>query len=85
MLDNLAENAAVATPNDEHLLGIRVRVHGQVSDHLLVRELITLSSLDDIVQDEHVAIVGRFKYQDILILALFMVEDLLDLEGHGLA
>lgn len=50
-----------------------------------VRKLVPLSALDDVVQDEDHAIVGGLEDQDILVLALLVVDDLLDLEGHGLA
>ena len=85
VLDDLAQDTAVAAANDEHLLGVGVRVHGQVRDHLLVRELVALSALDDVVQDQHRAVVGRLEDQHILVLALLVVEHLLDLQGHGLA
>ena len=85
MLDNLAKNASVATADDQNLLWIGVGVHGQVRDHLLVRELVPLGALDDIVQDQHLAIVGGLEDENILVLALLVVEHLIDLEGHGLA
>ena len=85
VLDNLTEDTTVAATDDEHLLGVGVRVHGQVGDHLLVRELVALGGLDDIVQHQDVAVVGRLEDQDVLVLALLMVQHLLDPEGHGLA
>jgi hypothetical protein len=85
VLDDLAQNTTIATADDEDLLGVGVRVHSQVGDHLLVRELVPLSALDDIVEDEHVAVVGRLEDQDVLVLALLMMQHLLDPEGHGLA
>ncbi len=85
VLDNLTEDATVTATNDQHLLGVGMRVHGQVGDHLLVRELIALGALDDIVQDQDVAVVGGLEDQDILIQALLVVQHLLDLESHGLA
>lgn len=85
VFDNLTENTTITTPDDQHLLGVGVRVHGQVSDHLLVGELITLGSLDDIIQHEHVAVVSGLEDEHILVQALLVVEDLLDLEGHSLA
>lgn len=36
MLDDFAENAAVAATDDEDGFGVRVRVHGEVGYHLLV-------------------------------------------------
>lgn len=85
MLDNFTEDTAVTATNDQDLLGVRVRVHGQVSDHLLVGELIPLSALDDIVQDQDGTVVGRLEDQDVLVLALLVVQHLLDLQSHGLA
>lgn len=85
VLDDFTENTAVTATNDQDLLGVRVGVHGQVSDHLLVGELIPLSALDDIVQDQDGAVIGGLKDQDVLVLALLVVQNLLDLQGHGLA
>ena len=84
MLDDLTKNTTVSATDDQDLLGVWVRVHGQMGDHLLVCELIPLSALDDIVENQDSAIVGRFEDEDILILALLVVEDILDLEGHSL-
>ncbi|KAJ0158712.1 hypothetical protein CTA2_11045 [Colletotrichum tanaceti] len=84
VLDDLAENAAVTAADDEDLLGVGVRVHGEVGDHLLVGELIALGGLDDVVQNQDHAVIGGLKDEDILVLALLVVDDLLDLEGHGL-
>jgi hypothetical protein len=84
VLDNLTENTSVTAANDQDLLGVGVGVHGQVGDHLLVRELVSLGALDDIVQNQDVAVVLRLEDQDILVLALLVVKDLLDLQGHGL-
>jgi hypothetical protein len=36
VLDHLAQHAAVAAADDQHVLRVGVRVHGQVRDHLLV-------------------------------------------------
>jgi hypothetical protein len=84
VLDNLTEDTTVTTTDDQDLLGVGVGVHGQVSDHLLVRELVTLSALDDIVEDEDHAVVGRLEDENILVLGLLVVDDLVNLEGHGL-
>lgn len=85
VLNNLTENAAIATANDQDLLGVGVGVHGEVGDHLLVGELVALGGLDNIVQDQNSAVIGRLEDEDILILALLVVQDLVNLEGHGLA
>lgn len=85
VLDNLTEDTTVTATNDEDLLGVGVGVEGKVGNHLLVGELIALGALDDIVEDEDVAIVGGLENKHILVLALLVMQDLLDLEGHGLA
>lgn len=85
VLDNLSEDTTVATTDDEDLLGVGVRHHAEVGDHLLVGELVTLSALNDVVEDENIAVVGGLEDEDILVLALLVVEDLLDAESHGLA
>lgn len=85
MLDNLAKNTTITTTDDENSLGVGVRVHAEVGDHLLVGELIALGGLDDVVENENGAIVGGLEDQNILVLALLVVQDLFDLEGHGLA
>lgn len=39
VLDDLTEDTAISTTNDQNLLGVGVSVHGQVGDHLLVAEI----------------------------------------------
>lgn len=85
VLDDLTQDTAVTAADDQHLLGVGVRVHGQVSDHLLVGELVALGALDDIVEDQHVAVVAALEDQHVLVLGFFVVQDLVDLEVHGLA
>lgn len=85
VLQDLPDHTTVSTTDDEDVLGVRVRGHGQVGDHLLVGEFITLRTLDDAVQDEDVAVGGRTKDEDVLVKRFFGMEDLFDLEGHGLA
>jgi hypothetical protein len=85
VLDNLTQDAPITATDDQDLLGARVRVHCQVGDHLLVGKLIALSALDDVVQHQDGPVVGGFEDEDILVLALLVVDDILDLEGHGLA
>lgn len=50
-----------------------------------VRELIALGALDDVVENKDRAVVGRLEDEDVLVLALLVMKNLLDLEGHGLA
>lgn len=85
MLNDLTKNAAISAPDDQDLLWVGVRVHGQMGDHLLVCELVSLGALNDIVQNQNGAIVGGLEDEDILIFALLVVEDLLDFQGHSLA
>ena len=46
VFDNLSEHTAIPTADNEDLLRVGVRVHGQMCDHLLVRELVSLGDLD---------------------------------------
>lgn len=85
MLDDLAQDTSITAADDENLLWVGVGVHGEMGNHLLVGELVALGALNDVVEDEDGAVVGGLEDQDILVLALLVVEDLLDLEGHGLA
>lgn len=85
VLHNFAENTAVTATNDEDLLGVGVRVHGEMGNHLLVGELVALGALNDVVQNQDGAVVGRLEDEDILVLALLVVQDLFDLERHSLA
>lgn len=84
VLDDLTEDTTVTATDDQDLLGVGVGEHGQVGDHLLVRELVVLGALDDIIQDQHVAVLLGLEDQDVLVLGLLVVEDLLDLQSHGL-
>jgi hypothetical protein len=49
-----------------------------------VREFIALSALNDIVQNQDSAVVTALKDENVLVLRFLVVEDFLDLEGHGL-
>lgn len=49
------------------------------------RKLVALGALDDVVQDEHGAVVGRFKDEYILIIGSFMVKNFFNFKGHCLA
>lgn len=84
VLDDLTEDTTVTATDDQDLLGVGVRVHGEVGDHLLVGELIALSALDDVVEDENGAVVAALENKHILVLRLLVVNDLVDLEAHGL-
>ena len=50
-----------------------------------LRKFIPLSALDDVVEHEDSAVVAGFEDEDVLVFRFFMVEDLVDSEGHGLA
>lgn len=105
VLDDFAEDTAVAAADDKDFLGVGVGVHGEVGDHFLVpalyqhsafqtyagtrrgnaRELITLSALDDIVEHKDGAVIAALEDKNILVLGFLVVQDLVDLEVHGLA
>jgi hypothetical protein len=40
--------------------------------------------LNDVVENEDSAVVGGLEDEDVLVLALLVMKNLLDLEGHGL-
>lgn len=50
-----------------------------------IRKLVPLGALNHIIQDQHSAVVAALEDQNILILGFLVVEDLVDLEVHGLA
>lgn len=54
-------------------------------DHLLVGKLIALSALDDVVKHQDGAVGFGLEDEDVLELALLVVEDVLDLERHSLS
>lgn len=73
--------------SDHLLVSISLSAFRSVScflDNCALRELIPLGALDDIIQNQHSAIVARFEYEDILVFAFLVVKDIVDLEGHGL-
>jgi len=84
VLDDFTEDTTVTTTNNKNLLGVGVRVHGQVSDHLLVRELITFSGLDDTIKNQNVSVVGGLENKNVLVQRLLDMKDFLDLDGHSL-
>lgn len=61
VFDDLAEDTAVTATDDQDFLWVGMGVHGEVGDHLLVGELVALGALDDVVEDEDVAVGGGFK------------------------
>jgi len=85
VLDNLTEDTSITAANDQNLLWVWVGVHGEMGDHLLVCELITLSALDNVVEDKNGSVVGGLEDEDVLVLGLLVVKDLVDLEGHSLS
>lgn len=85
MLNDLTQHTTITTPDHQHLLGVRVRVHGQVRDHLLVGELVALGALDDMVQNQHGAVVAALEDEHVLEVGFLVVQDLVHLEVHGLA
>lgn len=85
MFNDLTQDTAITSANDQDLLWVGVRIHGQMGNHLLVCKLVPLSALDDIVKNQDGAVVAGFEDEDILIFALLVVDDILHLESHGLA
>ena len=50
-----------------------------------VRELVAPGALDDTIEDKDVSVGLGLEDEDVLVERLFDVQDLADLEGHGLA
>mmetsp|Transcript_8144 Transcript_8144/g.15028 ORF Transcript_8144/g.15028 Transcript_8144/m.15028 type:complete len:295 (+) Transcript_8144:176-1060(+) len=85
MFGNLPQNASVATSNDENLFGVRMGKQRDVGNHFLVGMLVAGRHLDDSVQHEDRSVILRLKDQDILKVALKMIQHLFHFERHGLA
>ena len=71
----------------DHLLVAMVpsaNVHACHRVRCNIREFIALGALNDVVEDENGAVVGRFEDENVLVLALLVVKNFLDLERHGL-
>ena len=49
-----------------------------------IRELVALGALNDTVENQDVSVGLRLENENVLVKGLFDVEDLADLEGHGL-
>jgi hypothetical protein len=49
-----------------------------------IRELVPFSALNDSIEDQYIAEGFGFKDENVLIKRFFDVQDLVDLEGHGL-
>ena len=50
-----------------------------------VRKFIPLGALYDVIEHKHGAMVAGFEDEDVLVFGLFVVEDLVHFESHGLA
>lgn len=49
-----------------------------------IRELVPFSALDNTIEDQDIAVGLRFEDENVLIKRFFDVQDLIDLQGHGL-
>jgi hypothetical protein len=85
MLDDFTQHTSIATTDDQNLLWVGMGVHRQVGNHLLVWELVSLGTLDDVVKDQDSSVVGGLEDKHILVLALLVMYNLLNLESHSLA
>lgn len=84
VLKDFTKNTTVTTTNDEDLLRVGVRIESKMSDHFLVRKLVSFSGLDNTIQNKNVAVVSGFENENVLILGLGSVEDLLNSKSHSL-
>ena len=72
---DFAQNAAVATADDENALGVRVRKERQMRDHLLVRELVALRQLNHAIEHEHTTVRLAIENHNVLVFGLLLVQD----------
>eukprot|EP00322_Chrysochromulina_rotalis_P003957 CAMPEP_0115865478 /NCGR_PEP_ID=MMETSP0287-20121206/19741_1 /TAXON_ID=412157 /ORGANISM="Chrysochromulina rotalis, Strain UIO044" /LENGTH=120 /DNA_ID=CAMNT_0003319989 /DNA_START=883 /DNA_END=1245 /DNA_ORIENTATION=+ len=75
---HLAQHTAISTADNEHTRRIRVGMHRDVCDHLLVGMLVALGDLDNTIQHEDGAIVGRFEHEHVLEVTATLIQHLLD-------
>ncbi|EEQ36876.1 hypothetical protein CLUG_00999 [Clavispora lusitaniae ATCC 42720] len=83
VLQDFSQNTSVSTSNNQSLLWVWVRVHGQVSDHLSVRVFISLCNSNTVVQNQDIAPVCGLENQNISVLGLTSIQNLLNFQGHG--
>mmetsp|Transcript_4537 Transcript_4537/g.12402 ORF Transcript_4537/g.12402 Transcript_4537/m.12402 type:complete len:278 (+) Transcript_4537:252-1085(+) len=81
---HLTQDAAITSTHNQYLFCRRLQcAKWEVGDHLLVRELITLSCLDDTIQQQDVAECCRSEHTDVLELGSSGEKDLLDFQRHA--
>ena len=51
----------------------------------VLREFIPFGALDNVVEDEDCPVVAGLEDEHVLVFGLFVVQDLVDFESHGLA
>ena len=78
----LADHAAVARTDDQHVPHFRMHRHGHMGDHLVVDELILFGEHHITVQRQKAAELRRFKHIDALELALAAEQLLVHLDGQ---
>jgi hypothetical protein len=66
VLGDFTQDTSITASNDQHLLGLWAGEQGEVSDHFLVGVLVSLSDLDNAIQNQHCAISLRLEHQNIL-------------------
>mmetsp|Transcript_23864 Transcript_23864/g.40829 ORF Transcript_23864/g.40829 Transcript_23864/m.40829 type:complete len:295 (+) Transcript_23864:981-1865(+) len=82
---NFAEDASVASSDDEDFFGVGMGVEGDVGHHFLIAAFIPFRTLNDPIQHEHLPILLRIKDENVLKLALLVIEHLLDLKSERLS
>mmetsp|Transcript_12578 Transcript_12578/g.22790 ORF Transcript_12578/g.22790 Transcript_12578/m.22790 type:complete len:229 (+) Transcript_12578:453-1139(+) len=85
MTGNFSQDTAIATSNDQYLLGVFVRIERNMSNHFLIGKFIPLRHLNDPIQDEDISMRLRFKYEHILKVGPMMIQHVFHLERHGLS
>ena len=80
VLQRFFERAAVAAADDEDALRLAMGQDGGMGQHLVVEELVGLRRLDDAVQHQHPAECGVLEDEEVLVIRLFVVENVGDLQ-----
>src|SRR5690606_29754147 len=78
---DFAQDAAIATTDDEHTLRAPMRQYGHMGEHLVIDELVALCDLRDSVQRHHAAEESIVEDHQMLLACRFLIVHLIGTEG----